>query len=110
MIGNDCPECGKRLEGDRCRCGWQANAPAEDKTPAWQKCHRCGDASKNTTHFHDDGAPEDRGLRLCPGCWIPALRRRADLDPISDKDRAAWRALIAGGKLPTDDDNEGEKA
>jgi len=92
VIGNDCPECGARLQGDKCRCGWRSIAPAiDDKTPEWQRCQRCGDVSKNTTHFHDDGAPEDRGVRLCAACWIPALRRRAERDPIDATTRDQLR-------------------
>lgn len=91
MLGNECPECNVRLVRDKCpECGWQSKvvaAPADD----WQRCQRCSDTSKNTTYFHDDGAPEDRGVRLCPSCWIPALRRRAERDPISVEQRAALR-------------------
>lgn len=93
MIGNDCPECGARLSGRKCRCGWTAE-PDESSTPGRQTCARCGDKSPSTTEFHADGAPEDRGQRLCPSCWIPALKRRAERDPISAKERAASRHAL----------------
>lgn len=45
------------------------------------RCSRCGDHSPSTTEFHPgdpEADPTDRGVRLCPSCWIPALRRRAE--------------------------------
>lgn len=47
-------------------------------------CSRCGTHSAGTNVFHDDGAAADRGRRLCPSCWIPALKRRMELDPPDD--------------------------
>lgn len=83
-------------------CGDPRAKGASESKPepiSTRKCARCGDESPNTQCFHEDGAPEDRGVRLCPGCWIPALQRRAALDPMNEADRQAWRALLAG-KLP----------
>jgi hypothetical protein len=43
-------------------------------------CDRCSDTSPSVSAFHPDDPeadPQDRGIRLCPSCWIPALRRRA---------------------------------
>lgn len=110
MIGNDCPDCGYRLTSDRCRCGWRAQQPERgdcDECAAIRKrtdrshdfvlaahCERCGTHSTSTTAFHPDGAPEDRGARLCPSCWVSALRRRAQLDPITPEDRQRCMAKI----------------
>ena len=99
-IGNDCPECGLRLQGDTCPCGWHATAPEEscdgckketaDKKKAERyrtgffcikRCARCGDHSREASAFHPndpEADPQDRGVRLCPACWIPALARRAE--------------------------------
>lgn len=111
MIGNDCPDCGARLSSDRCRCGWQAaRAPgrceacnairkANDRPADFAiaaHCQRCDNHSPATTYFHDDGTEKDRGIRLCPACWIPALKRRAERDPISDTDRQRCMELIKG--------------
>lgn len=70
----------------------------DDKWVAAQHCERCGEHSMNTAPFHpnDGAAIEDAGVRLCPSCWIPALKRRYELDPISAEDRKAMVAeLIA---------------
>ena len=46
------------------------------------RCARCGDTSKSTMAFHQDTpVVADRGVRLCPSCWVPALRRRAEESP-----------------------------
>lgn len=107
MLGNECPECSVRLRANKCpECGWTAQKPDEPKFSRRQ-CERCMSDSASTTEFHPEDKtadPEDRGKRLCPACWIPALLRRATRDPIGAKERAAWRALIDGGKLPTDDE------
>ncbi|HYE89794.1 MAG TPA: hypothetical protein VEA38_02185 [Terriglobales bacterium] len=99
MVGNECPECGMRLTGRKCRCGWTAE-PDESVMPTRQSCARCGSKSPSTTEFYpdpDDGAAtQDRGVRLCPACWIPALRRRAELDPASPEQRAVCMAKIRG--------------
>lgn len=100
MLGNECPDCGVRIVKGQCPdCGWRPAAPASDKVPAWRKCERCGDTSPNVAPFHPDvydGAhPDDRGARLCPSCWIPALRRRAELDPLTPEQRRAWRVMAS---------------
>lgn len=51
------------------------------ETPNAAVCARCGDRSNSTTEFHQDDPevpPSDRGVRLCPWCWVTALRRRAE--------------------------------
>ncbi|HYE92215.1 MAG TPA: hypothetical protein VEA38_14395 [Terriglobales bacterium] len=60
-------------------CGAAAVAVTQTSSSEWNGdlCARCGTSSKSTSPFHDDGHPDDRGVRLCGGCWIPALRRRA---------------------------------
>lgn len=62
-----------------------------------QHCARCGEHSPSTMPFHpgeESADPQDRGVTLCPSCWIPALTRRAARDPISDEDRAQCMATI----------------
>ena len=77
----------------RCGCGAQNSETADlcemcgsqatkvDATKAgWNgyRCAACGDPSRDTSPFHTDTpCVEDRGKRLCPACWIPALKRRA---------------------------------
>lgn len=56
----------------------------------------CGDLAQSMT-FHEDGHPDDRGKKLCAGCWVEALKRRAALDPMPAEQRAAWRALVLRG-------------
>lgn len=69
--------------------------PSQPLTPNHRRCDRCDEESNGTNIFHpDDGAPEDAGKRLCASCWIPALKRRAALDPISDHDRQRCMAEI----------------
>lgn len=96
----DCPECGRRVTGLACACGWRAPVDAEatscagckreaaaaERTPPGHfycvnRCARCGAHSQSVTAFHpddDEAHPSDRGMRLCPSCWIPALRRRTE--------------------------------
>lgn len=75
----ECPECSRRLTGRSCRCGW-AMTETTDK-PTIDTCERCGTSSKSVSLFNDEEArSEDRGRRLCGGCWIPALKRRATCD------------------------------
>ena len=77
-------------------CGYERPAPA----PSVGVLCRCGEALFNHTPFYDDGAPEDAGRLLCPSCWMLALKRRAELDPLSPEQRVKWRALVLGGALP----------
>jgi hypothetical protein len=91
----ECPKCeaANRPAVRECeQCG--ADRPGflkEPELPKANTCARCGDTSPSTTAFHEDGAPEDKGVRLCPSCWILALKRRAVLDPISAEKRATLR-------------------
>lgn len=114
IAGNDCPECSSRLTGDRCpNCGWRGAATAlpwrdqcrtcaevrarEERPQDWRSaehCERCGTHSKSTTEFVDTRVTEDRGLRLCPGCWIPALKRRMEADPISPEGLESCKASV----------------
>jgi ribosome-binding protein aMBF1 (putative translation factor) len=84
-------------------CGdGRRGATAEPEAPkgaSLNVCARCSSSSPSTTEFHEDGAPEDRGMKLCPACWVQALKRRAALDPLSPEQRAGWRALLAGAPL-----------
>lgn len=92
--GNDCPECGRRLHGAKCPCGWSASTDAETSCKACKKeredrtgtffcierCLRCGVHDRGVKAFFaddPDAKPEDRGKRLCASCWIPALKRLA---------------------------------
>lgn len=93
--GEDCPRCGAPLGVSGClTCHWQpasADIPSssckgcvrekqESGAFCVTRCHRCGDHSPSTGPFHPDDLeadPQDRGVRLCPSCWIPALKRRA---------------------------------
>lgn len=61
-------------------------------------CRRCGSHSPSVTEFHpgeESAHPDDRGKRLCPSCWIPALKRRAERDPITPAQRADLPRLLA---------------
>lgn len=80
-----CP-CGSRnREQDRfCeQCGaapTARGAKRDTRGPDPDQCSRCDTTSKSTAPFHSDdpeALPEDRGQRLCPSCWIAALKRRA---------------------------------
>lgn len=80
--GEDCPECGSMIRAGKCKtCGWKAEAPAVKKpVSVVNLCMRCEAESKSVSQFMSDDPeahPGDRGLRLCPSCWIPALKRRA---------------------------------
>jgi hypothetical protein len=57
-------------------------------------CAECGAVSRDVRAFHDDGHEHDRGKPLCAACWVPALARRAALDPISPDQRAALLADV----------------
>lgn len=82
-------------------CGHERGRAVEEaQAPSATRCARCHDTSPNTAAFYDDGHPEDRGMRLCPGCWVPALKRRSELDPMPAEARGQWRALVLGGRLP----------
>lgn len=96
-MGSECPMCDAKLTGRKCReCGWAMADPTV--MPTHNTCEGCGDASSKVSPFHpdaDDGAaPPDRGKRLCPSCWVPALRRRYELDPITAEGRAACMKKI----------------
>lgn len=80
MIGNDCPECSKRLRADgACSCGWKPYT--NDDVSGRKGCDHCGITNTSLNVFHDDTlVVADRRARLCASCWIPALRRRADAD------------------------------
>jgi ribosomal protein L40E len=84
-------------------CGAERGRRDETEAPAGGKglnvCARCSSSSPSTTEFHQDGAPGDAGVRLCPSCWVLALKRRAALDPLSAEARSKWRALVAGAPL-----------
>lgn len=100
MILWECPKCeaANKPAARMCEhCG--ADRPGafkEPGAPSPNTCARCGDTSPSTTAFHDDGHPEDKGMRLCPSCWIPALKRRMELNPISAEERARLRARLMG--------------
>jgi len=75
----ECPECARYIRGQTCTCGWTAKVP-EPLLQNMKLCDRCSDTSPSVSAFHPDDPeadPQDRGVRLCPSCWIPALRRRA---------------------------------
>lgn len=91
--GADCPNCGAKLGESGClQCYWQPSTIGDSTTcavckrekdgKAWcvNRCRRCGNHSPSTKSFHEDGHPDDRGVRLCPSCWIPALKRRMEYD------------------------------
>jgi len=57
-----------KIRDERSRGAW---------TPV-QHCYACGSHDSSVRAFEDDTpCLEDRGKRLCSGCQIPALRRRA---------------------------------
>ncbi len=51
-----------------------------EKSTTSRTCARCGEESNGVSPFHPgdlEAWEDDRGVRLCASCWIPALRRRA---------------------------------
>lgn len=76
----DCMNC-ERANVDRATKCVHCDEPKPERTAsATDTCTRCGTVSKSVAVFHPDdpeAKPEDRGQRLCGGCWIPALKRRA---------------------------------
>lgn len=70
-----------------------------DKPANWVSithCARCGDHSESTTEFlTDTKIVADRGVRLCPGCRILALKRRAEADPPSPAQLAVAKRTLA---------------
>lgn len=76
-------------------CGAERKTSPETAT---RRCAGC-DSTSNLNVFHADGAEQDRGKLYCASCWIGALRRRADLDPISADERR--RCIAAIGRLET---------
>lgn len=77
----DCMNC-ERANVDRATKCIHCDEPKPDRkaSSALDTCERCGTVSKSVSAFHPDDHetwPEDRGTRLCGGCWIPALKRRA---------------------------------
>ena len=78
-----CPNC-ERENIDRVRVCVHCQEPraAARASPNLNECARCSDTSKSTMAFHQDTpVVADRGVRLCPSCWVPALRRRAEESP-----------------------------
>ena len=93
-VGEECPECGKRLRKDgACSCGWMPSGETEPGCnrcnssrrehklhASWislDHCSRCGDHSLNTAIFRRDTPNvDDAGARLCPDCAIAAFQRR----------------------------------
>lgn len=74
------------------QCGAVNRQPgAEPTAPSCEHCRATG----HLNTFHDDGAEQDRGKRLCASCWVGALRRRAELDPIDPAERRLCLAEIA---------------
>jgi hypothetical protein len=116
--GNDCPTCGKRLSifGDCTGCGWKPHdqLPEDPTKPKGciecarirrlnnrdddfviaAHCDRCSTHSNSTSPFYDDGDASDRGMRLCPSCWIPALERRMHLDQREHGHRCACGSTV----------------
>ena len=95
-VGNDCPVCGRRLEGRTCVCGW-GSADTEQLTP----CQVCGaptrltqltTASADPRPGHDDDVHK---LHRCASCHFAYLKRRVELDPITPDALAACKALLA---------------
>ena len=78
MIGNECPECGKRLEGQTCSCGWRGGAisklmrectkcekqrPVETPgMPGTYPCEHCG-ALRGTVRASGRGLRQKRGQK-----------------------------------------------
>lgn len=82
-----CRECGNMLRRDgTCPC---QSPPAwvGEKTNPTNRCDRCNDTSHSVNTFPEDGHPDDRSRRLCPSCWIPALKRRVEYDQAVNKGR-----------------------
>lgn len=86
-----CPRCRAHNTGRACEdCGHEAVASAA--SPGLKHCDRC-DTTRGLLRFHDDTRVlQDRGALLCPACWIPALKRRAEADP---PDPGTVRTLLA---------------
>lgn len=88
-----CPDCRQATDGQSCPCGWRMPISADETSCAGCKreakdarhycvnrCARCSAHSPSVTAFlpdDEEAHPNDRGVRLCPSCWIPALKRRA---------------------------------
>ena len=93
-MGNECPVCGRRLEGKSCACGW-GSSEKENLTP----CDGCGTPtrlSQLTTASPDPGNDDARPrIHRCASCHIAYLKRRAELDPISPEDLARCKAQLA---------------
>ena len=64
MIGNDCPDCDRRLEGPECRCGWKAAGGIA--------CTRCGSQER--------GLVVDGAQALCCSCRAAVLQINAATD------------------------------
>ncbi len=91
MPSDKCPDCSARLGGDKCRqCGWQHEA-----VTGRARCAGCTEDASHLQTFPDDGHPEDRGRRLCAACWVRALKRRAERDPISKDEFEVLRRMRA---------------
>lgn len=77
-------ECGAQNDATNptCEyCGAGATGVTQKSASTWNawQCSRCPDTSRDTGPFYQDTrVVEDRGARLCPSCWILALKRRAD--------------------------------
>lgn len=80
--GDECPQCGRRLEGAVCTCGWRVSSSTSSA-----RCVDC--ATSSALSLDDDGA-----LR-CAACHVEYLRRRAAHDPISVEELERCRAAIA---------------
>jgi hypothetical protein len=98
-VGDECPECGKRLAGTSCACGWRPSAAAKATRECTlcskargvevlgmagtypcehcgavsaNFCHQCGARSGSTTRYDD-------GRRLCPTCRLAAVKAIASV-------------------------------
>ena len=79
-----CPGC-ERDNADRhercVHCHTPKPKPQNRPNPL-DICSRCGDTCKGVSAFlQDTPVAEDHGARLCAGCRVDALRRRAGVTP-----------------------------
>lgn len=97
--GDDCPECGKRLTGTACSCGWRATAATKATRectrcekqrplevagmPGTYPCEHCGSVSANFCHAcgarSGSTARASDGRALCPNCRLAAIKAVASV-------------------------------